>query len=199
MQNPSNNLRLPQSPSAYYWPGSLDVAFVFSAPGSAEAHQVKPIFDITGRHLDMVLERHLSLALPTVFSSGDRYSYRITNARSLPLARAFGDVRTEADDAEIQLASNMKRVRDELLGCRLVVLCGDKAKLLKKNLSSFSVVSAGHLSMTGLNRRWPERKQPDPHWATLTGEERTAVRIALWARDVATQTSKVLGVGAAHY
>ena len=112
----------------------------------------------------------------------------------------MGDARTEADDAEIRLPANIARVRDELIGCRLVVLCGDKAKLLKKHLTDFAVVSAGHLSMTGLNRRWPDRKQlaANPNWTTLSTDERTAQRISCWARDVAGQVSIVLGVAAAN-
>lgn len=137
MQIPPNKIEFPPPVSAHFWPGRLDVAFVFAAPGSAEAHQLKPIFDITGRHLDLALARHLAPALPTVFPSIDRYSYRITNAHALPLARALGDKRTEADDANIRLPANIERVRNERLGCRLVVLCGDKAKL-QKNTSLLS-------------------------------------------------------------
>jgi hypothetical protein len=194
MKIPSKNFDSPSATSAHFWPGYLDVAFVFSAPGRAEADQQKPIFDLTGRHLDLALKRHLAPALPTIFPSRDRYDYRITNAHALPLAHALGDARTEADDAEIRI----ERVRDELIGCRLVVLCGDKAKLLKKHLSDFAVVSAGHLSMTGLNRRWPDRKQlaANPNWTMLSTDQRTAERISCWARDVAGQVSIVLGVAA---
>lgn len=199
MNSPANSSDLPVE-SAHFWPGYLDVAFIFSAPGSAEARELKPIADITGRHLDSALKRHLSPALPSFFPSIDRYDYRITNAHALPLALARGDARTEADDAEIRLPANIERVRDELIGCRLVVLCGDKAKLLKKHLSDFAVVSAGHLSMTGLNSRWPDRKQlaANRNWMTLSGDERTAERISCWARDVAGQVETVLGVSAAH-
>lgn len=201
MNIPSNTLGFPTPASVHFWHGHLDVAFVFSAPGRAEAHQKKPIFDITGHHLDWALTRHLAPALPTIFQSMDRYDYRITNAHVLPLALALGDVRTEADDAAIRSPANIARVRDELTGCRLVVLCGDKAKLLKKHLGGFAVVSAGHLSMTGLNSRWPNRKllADDPRWAALSGEERTAERISFWARDVTDQASIVLGIGAGNY
>lgn len=199
MKNPSHNFGSPPADSAHFSLGYLNVAFVFSVPGRAEAVQQKPIFDITGRHLDMALKSHLAPAMPAIFPSSDRYDYRITNAHALPLAHALGDARTQAADAEIRLPANIERVRDELIGCRLVVLCGDKAKLLKKHLSDYAVVSAGHLSMTGLNSRWPDRKQlaANPNWMTLSGDERTAERIACWARDVAGQVGTVLGVSVA--
>lgn len=185
-------------PSAHFWPGRLDVAFVYSAPGSFEAHHLKPIFDVTGEHLDLALLHHLAPALPSVFPSIDRYDYRITNAHAAPLAHALGDGRTEAGNAVIRLTSNVERVRHELAGCRLVVLCGKKAHLLRKHLADFPLVLAGHTSMNGLNSRWPARKQRAqvPHWDAMSGAQRTASRIALWALDVEDQTRASLRTGA---
>ncbi|MFC0134364.1 hypothetical protein [Massilia eurypsychrophila] len=148
-------LHPPPASSAHFWFGSLDVAFVFSAPGSFEACHLKPIFDVTGEHLQVALSRHLVPALPTVFPSAERYDYRISNAHSSPLAKARGDRRTEAGDSTIKLPSNVERVRDDLAGCRLVVLCGKKAQRLQTQLADFPLILAGHTSMNGLNSSWP--------------------------------------------
>jgi hypothetical protein len=202
MPAPSNSLSddaledLPSS--AHFWPGWLDIAFVYSAPGSFEALHLKPIFDVTGDNLQLALARHLTPGLPTVFPSIDRYDYRITNAHAAPLANALGHCRTEATDAEIRSAANIERVRVELAGSRLVVLCGNKAHLLGKHLADFPLVRAGHTSMNGLNSRWPDRKQQtvDPHWRAMSGAQRTASRIGLWALDVEHQARALLGAGA---
>lgn len=117
--------------SNYFWLGSLDVGFVFSAPGTHEADQLVPLAGATGVHLDMALNRHLMPALPEAFPTGNRYDYRITNAHITPLSHALGHGRTEANDGVIRTLTNADRVRAELAGCRLVILCGAKAQLLK--------------------------------------------------------------------
>lgn len=78
------------------------------------------------------------------------------------------------------------------------MLCGNKAHLLRKHLADFSLVLAGHTSMNGLNSRWPDRKQKavDPDWDALSGAERTARRIELWALHVQAQTGALLAAGA---
>lgn len=185
------------SQSAHFWPGWLDVGFVLSAPGTFEASRLKPAFGVTGAHLDLALTRHLVPALPGVFPSAHRYDYRITNAYASPLSHARGDGRTEADDADIRIQTNADRVRDELAGCRLVVLCGAKAALLKYQLPDLAVVVAGHTSMSGLNSRWQNTRQRehDQSWDAKSGDERTAGRIALWAHDVETQVRALVNGG----
>ena len=140
---------------AHCSPGLLDIGFVFSAPGTRETDQLVPAAGTTGVHLDLALFRHLMPALPAAFPSANRYDYRITNAHQTPLSHAQGHGRTEADDSEIRTRTNADRVRDEFAGCRLVLLCGAKAQVLKNELSGFALVAVGHVSMTGLNRRWP--------------------------------------------
>lgn len=190
--------REPSGSVVHFWPGHLDVAFVYSAPGKFEADAGRPIAKLTGRHLEAALARHLAPALPSVFASADRYAYRITNAHTRPLARAYGDANTEASDADIRLASNVARVQAELAGCRLVVLCGAKAQLLSKHLVDYPLVLAGHTSVSGLNTRWPNEMLvvANQAWDAMSGPERTAGRIALWAADVERQIRALLRAGA---
>lgn len=181
----------------HFWPGWLDVAFVFSAPGTFEADWGKPVAGVTGEHLDLALVQ-LASALPEIFPSAQRYDYRITNAYPAPLSHARGDARTEAAGAAITARANVARVREELHGCRLVVLCGNKAGLLRQNLRDVHVLVAGHTSMNGLNARWPDRKRRlvDPAWDSKSGAQRTTDRIALWARDVECQARALPAAGA---
>jgi hypothetical protein len=182
---------------AHFWQGSLQVAFVFSAPGTWEAHQLKPVFDVTGKHLDMALGCHLTQALPSVFASCDRYDYRITNASAIPVSLALGHGKTEAARSEVMKEANRDRVRAELVGCQLVVLCGKRAHLLEKHLTGFPLVLVGHISMSGLNMGWSHDSQLalDPDWSEKTGKQRTAVRIAHWARNVEDQVRVLLDGG----
>lgn len=181
----------------HFWPGWLDVAFVFSAPGTFEADRGKPVAGATGEHLDLALVQ-LASALPEIFPSAHRYDYPITNAYPAPLSHARGDERTEAAGAAITAPDNIARVREELHECRLIVLCGNKAGLLGKYLREGHVLVAGHTSMNGLNTRWPDRKRRlvDLAWDSKSGAQRTTDRIALWARDVECQVRALPAAGA---
>lgn len=197
MHRPLSALEAPGAGFAHFWQGLLQVAFVFSAPGTWEAHQRKPIFDVTGKHLDIALGRHLSPSLPSVFSSCDRYDYRITNASSIPVSHALGHGKTEASRSAVLREVNIARVRAELAGCQLVALCGARARLLERHLTDFPLVLVGHTSMSGLNKRWSDDSQLalDPDWFEKTGKQRTSARISHWARDVEDQVRALLDGG----
>lgn len=181
------------SPTVHFWRGTLNVGFILSAPGTFEAKECKPAFGVTGTHLDRAL-KILKSELPTIFLSTDRYEYRITNAYSKPLSIARGDSRTEAPNTSISNHINVERLRDELNGCRLVVLCGDKAHLLKKYLSDFPLVIASHTSSAGLNSRWPKNRLGDG-WAAKMPSERTNERIRRWASEVNDQVRELIEAG----
>lgn len=195
-------MKNPLSPhkTAHYWHGRLPVAFVFSAPGSFEAANGKPIFDRTGDHLTAALERHLAPALPSIFPSIDRYDYRITNAYSKPLAKALGDTRTEARKVEIRDPANIDRVITELRDCSLVVLCGKRPGWLKEEIHGFKLVLASHISMSGLNKRWPDAVQleTDLDWMSRSGADKTYIRIEQWADDVIRECRRLCEDGTLH-
>lgn len=179
--------------SVHYCHGLLDVAFVFSAPGSIEKLAVAPTSGVTGDHFEIVLKR-LNHAYPDIFRSTHRYDYRITNAFTEPLARTLGHDRTEAGSAHIKTASNRNRILGELDGMRLVVLCGRKAGLLAPELGGFALVKTGHLSQNGLNSTWPTRVLgPDAH--RLSSEERRHLRLAAWECDVIAQVGALVQAG----
>lgn len=190
MSAPSAN---PAAPP-HYWHGNLDVGFVFSVPGTYEAENDKPLYDASGRNLDHALERHLSVTLPTIFRSADRYDYRITNAFDVPISLALGHGRTEATACQILDKSNVDRVIRELVGVHLVVLCGNKAKLLKRVLNGRPLVLTSHTSMAGLNSRWSGKKL-GAEWQNRLGPDLTAERLRRWALDVQQQVEILQATG----
>jgi uracil-DNA glycosylase len=135
----------------HFHPGNIPVAFVFSAPGSKEKECGVPVAGTTGENLEWSLER-LAAARPDLFPSPHRYDYRITNAYAAPLAKVLGDTRTEASRREVLLPENVTRVKRELGGCKLVILCGGKAGHLEEALtgSGFQMVRCSHTSNQAL-------------------------------------------------
>lgn len=111
----------------------------------------RPVAGVTGKNLQFALE-FLTVKDPSLFSSTDRYAYRITNAFMQPLARAHGDKRSEASASEILDQRNIRRVAKEVKGCATVVLCGNRSHLLAPYLRSvgFRVVEVAHTSNQGL-------------------------------------------------
>lgn len=180
----------------HYWHGALPVAFLLSVPGSAEADQLRPVAGVTGRNLGQALA-HLVATLPAAFPTKDRYAYRISNAWAAPLSKALGHAHTEATRAQILPPENVARVRADLAGIALVVLCGDRAQYLEAQLADFALVRAAHTSINGLNSTWPsaERAMFDPGWMARKPSQRTAARLALWAEDVARQVAALLDAG----
>lgn len=175
-----------QSQSAHFNPGQIDVAFIFSAPGTIERDMGRPVSGITGENLDFALV-HLSKTAPELFQSENRYDYRITNSYphplSHPVTRRSEPTATEVDDEE-----NLSRVLREVKGCRLVVLCGVKAQRLKKPLekAGFTVVNASHTSNRALRTKHNLTSASTPL-------ARRKERVQLWASALLLDLPKSLG------
>ena len=147
--------------SAHFCRGHIPVAFVFSAPGDKEVRSRKPIAGDTGANLQSALI-HLHSAQPTLFPSLHRYDYRITNAFSEPIAVALGHRASEANDSQIRDPANVLRVLRELDGCNLVVLVGNKARVLAQAIreSGSTVVEVPHVGNKGLNAKFTGWRRP---------------------------------------
>jgi hypothetical protein len=165
--------------SAHFCEGRLDVAFVFSTPGAEENRSARPVAGVTGKNLAMALP-YLHAARRDLFPSLDRYDYRITNAWSVPTAVSLGNPASEASDSEIQEPLNVRRVHQELAGCGLAILSGDKAKLLARALtqSGHTVVGVPHVGNQGLSNAY--REIP----SLPTPLARRQERVRLWAEDL---------------
>jgi uracil-DNA glycosylase len=167
--------------SPHFCRGRIPLAFVFSAPGEKEMLAGKPVAGETGTNLELALS-HLHCSLPTIFPSSHRYDYRITNAISTPTAIALGHRTSEAPDTEIRAPSNVRRVLRELEGCGLVVLCGNKAKVLAPALreSRKSIIEVPHVGNKALNGKF---KVPDC-LRLNSSRARREHRVWLWADAV---------------
>jgi uracil-DNA glycosylase len=126
----------------------------------------------------------LTQARPEAFPSPARYDYRITNAFAPALARSLGDKRTEATGREILDPANVTRVRQELEGMQLVVLCGNRAAYLREELykSGRNVIQCSHTSNQGLNSR-----HNSAVLRASTPNERRKRRIHSWAMSLLLQ------------
>lgn len=165
----------------YYNHGRKNIAFVFSVPGSYEVECNRPVAGATGRNLAIAL-KHLNSAKPQTFCSLDRYDYRITNAHTRPLSHSYGETRTEARHSEIIDQENVKRVLENLQGCKIIVLCGRKAQLLSSYIKqrNYQVVEVSHLGSQALNRvhnTLEARSASKPY-------ERNRIRVGEWANDL---------------
>lgn len=186
------NVQIPAT-AAHFCRGTLDVAFVFSVPGSFEQDAAAPTSGVTGEHLSLVLQG-LNCAFPEIFPSLHRYDYRITNAFPTPLAKKLGHSRTEARNAEVTMHSNQSRILHELSGVRLVILCGAKARLLEPVLGGRALVMTGHLSQAGLNTRWPTRVL-GVNARSRSSEERKHLRLRQWEQEVIAQVGALVRAG----
>jgi uracil-DNA glycosylase len=141
----------------------------------------KPVAGETGKNLQLALI-HLKSAQPTRFPSLDRYDYRITNAFSTPMAKALGHSASEASNAEIRADPNVRRVIQETEGCGVVVLSGNKARLLATDIGAkgMTVVGVPHVGNTGLNVSYGV---PDRLKLASSGARREH-RVRLWADAV---------------
>lgn len=167
--------------SYHYWQGILPIAFVFSVPGSQEKFAGRPVAGATGDNLSFAL-KHLHAKLPAVFSSTDRYAYRITNAYSKPIAKSLGDRSSQASNSKIQALSNIARVLRDLEGCNFVILCGIKAQLLADSIRypDRTIVCSWHTSNQALSGKYcsPDISRiPDPY-------TRRQLRAKLWAQEL---------------
>ena len=167
--------------TSHFWQGQLPVAFVFSVPGAHEKSACRPVAGATGENLSFALE-HLHSALPAVFSSMDRYSYRITNAYSKPIAKSLGHASSQASDLQIQAPENIARVLRDINGCNFVILCGLKAQLLAESIRQpgRTVVCSWHTSNQALSNKFGSvevSRLPEPH-------ARRQLRARLWAQEL---------------
>jgi hypothetical protein len=171
----------PAVDASHFWQGQLPVAFVFSVPGAHEKSAGRPLAGTTGENLSFALQ-HLHAQLPGVFSSIDRYAYRITNAYDMPIAKSLGNSSSEASDLQVKAPENIIRVLRDISGCNFVILCGLKAQLLSGPISqpSRTVVCAWHTSNQGLSKKFSPlevSRLPESH-------ARRQLRAKLWARDI---------------
>jgi hypothetical protein len=154
--------------SPHFCRGRLPLAFVFSVPGEEEMRAGKPVAGQTGKNLEEALI-HLKSAQPARFPSLDRYDYRITNAFSTPMAKALGHSTSEASNAEIRAEPNVRRVIQEIAGCTVVVLSGNKARLFATDIGAKGMTVGGvpHVGNTGLNGSYgvPDRLRLAPSLA----------------------------------
>lgn len=167
--------------TAHLWEGQLPVAFVFSVPGSHEKTAGYPIAGATGENLSFALEL-LHSELPAVFSSTDRYAYRITNAYSKPIAKSLGDVSSQASDIQVQAPENIARVLRDLNGCNLVILCGLKAQLLAESIrqNGKTIACSWHTSNQALSFKFCSHEVSKLSEANA----RRRLRAKLWAQEL---------------
>jgi len=165
----------------HYWKGELPIAFVFSVPGARENLADRPVSGATGENLSHALE-YLCSQRPSVFSSVDRYAYRITNAFDRPIARSLGSASSEASNKQVQASENIARVLTDLNGCNLVVLCGIKAQLLAGAicLPNRTIVCAWHTSNQALSSKY---RSPSVS-KLMDSLARRQQRAKLWAQEL---------------
>ena len=178
--------------TAHFNKGRLRLAFLFSAPGAREHAARRPVAGVTGENLDFALG-YLHSKRPDLFASSERYAYRITNAFSQPLARSRGDRASEARRDQIVENANIARIKRELRGCDLVIVCGRKAQLLSRLLSTprRSVIDMPHIGNRALSTQYSGRRFSAP----ASPIARRKLRARAWAEDLlrslrATQASK---------
>lgn len=169
------------SASVHFNHGRLGVAFVFSAPGAREVAAGKPVAGTTGENLDFALE-YLHSKRSLLFASSQRYAYRITNASPLPLARSRGDLASEARPAHVVERANIARIKRELRGCDLVILCGRRAELLSPLIAAPGRVTI-NMSHTG-NRALATKYSGSRHSAGASPLARRKSRARAWAKDL---------------
>jgi uracil-DNA glycosylase len=169
------------SASVHFNNGRLGVAFVFSAPGAREIAAGKPVAGVSGENLDFALE-YLHAKCSRLFASPQRYAYRITNASSLPLARSRGDLASEAKPAHIVERANIARIKRELRGCDLVILCGRRAELLSPLIVTpgRAIISMSHIG----NRALATKYSGSRHSAGASPLARRKSRARAWAREL---------------
>jgi hypothetical protein len=165
----------------HYWKGESPIAFVFSVPGARENSAGRPVSGATGENLSFALD-HLHSELPAVFSSTDRYAYRITNAYSKPIAKSLGDASSQASDKQVQASENVARVLRDISGCGVVILCGLKAHLLADSIrqAGRKVVCAWHTSNQALSSKYRSvevSRLSEPY-------VRRQFRAKLWAQEI---------------
>jgi uracil-DNA glycosylase len=169
---------------AHFHPGLLPVAFVFSVPGTKEKDASVPVAGDTGDNLGIALG-HLARCLPHIFESANRYDYRITNSFAEPHSKKIGTSHTEAKASQIRNPDNVRRVIEELKGCKLAILCGRRAQLLTAEieLAGIKAIHAWHTGNRALINKYTGARVA----AESTPNARRQVRALLWAKDLETK------------
>lgn len=134
-----------------------DVAFVLSCPGKNEESAGHPAAGNTGRNLERLL---VQLGPRLGVSNLTRSHITITNAwAGIEYQSATG--RSEASNDEVSQVANIGRLADELRHVtKLIVFCGDKARLASDQLrllellppQSVQMAFVHHLGSRGLNK-----------------------------------------------
>ncbi|MEX1263859.1 MAG: hypothetical protein WEE66_07985 [Actinomycetota bacterium] len=127
-----------------------------------------------------------------LFRSVHRYDYRITNAWPEPIAVALGHRVSEGSDAQIRDPDNVQRVLQELEGCNLVVLSGNKARLLAEAMgaSGRQYVEVPHVGNKGLNGKYAV----PAHLVSASAAVRRKYRVRLWADAVVRAITSEVGL-----
>lgn len=168
--------------SSHYNHGYLPLAFVFSVPGAVESNEHRPVSGATGENLSIALT-YLHSWVPHLFESLDRYAYRITNTYVYPIAKSLGYKYSEARKADVVSFENIDRVRQDIVGCSVVVLCGLRAQLLSPYISTTGIatINAWHTSNQALSKKYNTLEIKGIPNATLRRNNRSR----LWAKDLA--------------
>lgn len=133
----------------------IRTAFIFSCPGQEELKSGKLVNGQTGKNLDMMLTI-LNQKFPEIFSSTDRYDYRITNSSEQVHYKAY-DNRTEPKTAEINTAENLERLKNDIEGYQYVITFGRCASLAAEyaakayDITGTKFLYSQHLSFLSLN------------------------------------------------
>jgi hypothetical protein len=172
---------MPITTTPHFNRGTLPLAFVFSVPGADEMKEGRPVAGETGLNLTLAL-KSLAMKEPNLFTSPDRYAYRITNAFDEPMAMSLKSGASEPKASQIREPSNMKRAIKDLQGCSLVVLCGRKAQLLTEEVvqTGAAVVHACHTGNRALIAKYKGEKVK----AAPTPLARRELRAEQWAEDL---------------
>lgn len=167
--------------TAHFSRGRLPIAFVFSVPGEEECRAGKPVAGETGVNLELALQR-LNAARPQLFSSLQRYDYRITNTATEPIAVSLGNSSSEPTNAEVIAPFNLERILKEVDGCSLIILCGRKPKLISSAIAiaGRTVLCTWHVGNKALNGKY---KLPNT-FKSATPFARREERSRLWAEDL---------------
>lgn len=163
------------SPAYQHGRPEARLGIVLSAPGQAEEKAGRPAAGQTGRTLDATLAELHRLA-PATFPFRTRLDYRVVNAS--PDIHYMAKTRsTEAADADLLTPENRARLAAALSGLETVLALGKKAELAVRACGFRGVVlTAFHPSMQAINRKYQV--------AGETPGERSAARVALYARDI---------------
>ncbi len=111
------------------------IAFILSVSGKLEGEAELPAIGDTGKNMNAILEI-LNINNPVHFPSIDRYQYLITNASTKVIHSGKDNGKSEDLNSNITEHKNVNRILREVEKHTIVILCGEKAKLLAPYLSA---------------------------------------------------------------